>query len=635
MIKAILEKTGSFAAVSFIRHSLVIVIFSIIVLLLYTCVFSMPSDSIIIQDAAFGYDDSEWVQLNDVNLSENSAIMSKTAGAEAAATFSIPAEGEYTLWLKYYGNYARSDLALWKRAYTNETGYIDYFGSLVPAQMIVTVDSALPSAITQKGSHRYRWAKVGRYTLTAGRHILRLSKSKDSLGAVTMDHLLATTDGSYNPGRYEALPRQVSEYLGPFLIAILPVLVWFLIRSESEIDLKVCLLYSAILSLLLSVLWIDTDGGFWIWLSQKADFTLSTIYADGHSDAIHHRYVYPPPIAFMLILLRPLYEIIGAMDGIGVTVLLASKLIILPFVAATAVALYRLEGAKAAILWLFNSLVIFTVAANSLYFGLGLILTLLVWSVRGERHYISAALFGAGMAYLSVTTLLLPPFLLLLRRFSIKKSLIMASLALLPGILVLIPFRFIDPVGVNLRVMGAGVATWMSMHLGLRMGDIGITSLMYGALLAYLWVKKPAYDYLTVSGVFALTVLLYLNIGAPYFLAWAVAFQPLIIIWACRLRKETFYSLYVTALMVWGSFYSNTGGANERAGETGFFPFYIFYTWPFDVYAFLRTFYAKVDFFPPYELETMAHSISAGVSIVFFALILVSFHRRGEGLKND
>ncbi|MEK7678650.1 MAG: hypothetical protein AAB356_00515, partial [Deltaproteobacteria bacterium] len=144
-----------------------------------------------------------------------------------------------------------------------------------------------------------------------------------------------------------------------------------------------------------------------------------------------------------------------------------------------------------------------------------------------------------------------------------------------------------------------------------------------------------AFDYLSVTGVFALTVLLYLNIGAPYFLAWAVAFQPLIIIWACRLGKETFYSLYVTALMVWGSFFVNTGGANDRAGETGFFPFYVFYTWPFDAYAFLRTFYGKVDFFSQYDLEAMAHSISAGISLVLFALILVSFNRHGEKAGNE
>ncbi len=634
-MKTLIKKCGSISATPLVRHSLLLAIFFIVVWALYASLYSRPSGSIVIDDAAFGFDASEWVRLNDVNLSTNSAIMSRKAGAKAEASFDILTDGEYTLWLKYYGNYGQSDQALWKRAYTNERRYIDYFGSLVPAQMLAKIDGAPTAEITQKGSHRYRWARVGTYSFTSGTHTLNVSKAADSSGTVTMDHVLATTDKSYDPGRYEALPRQVSEYLGPLIIAILPVFVWFSVRKGRAMDYRVYLLYSVILSLALSVMWIDTDGGFWIWLSQKADFTLSTIYSDGYSDAIHHRYVYPPPIAFMLVLLRPLYELIGATDGIGVAVLLASKLIVLPFVAATAVVLYRLEGDRAAALWLLNSLVIFTVAANSLYFGLGLILTLLLWSVRGERHYLSAAFFGAGMAYLSVTTLLLPPFLLLLRRFSLKKSLIMISLAVLPGVLVLLPYRFIDPVGVNLRVMGAGVATWMSMHLGMRIGDIGITSLMYGALLAYLWVKKPAYDYLTVSGVFALTVLLYLNIGAPYFLAWAVAFQPLIIIWACRLGKETFYSLYVTALMVWGSFYANTGGANDRAGETGFFPFYIFYTWPFDVYAFLRSFYSKVDFFSQYELEAMAHSISTGVSLVLFALILVYFHRHGEDVRND
>lgn len=617
------------------RHSLLAAAIFILVGALYLGLYSRPSGALLIDDGVFSFDSSEWVSLEDVNLSSNRAIMSRKTGARALASFDIPLEGEYTLWLKYYGNYGPSDQALWKRAYTNELGYIDYFGSLEPSLMTVIVDSSPPVTFTQKGSHRYRWARIGTYSLTAGNHTLAVSKAVDGPGPVTMDHVIATSDPLYDPGRYEALPRQVSEYLGPALIAVLPIFVWLFVRDGRSMDYSVYLLYSIILSVVMSVLWIDTDGGFWIWLSQKADFTLSTIYTDGHSDALHHRYVYPPPIAVLLVMLRPLYELIGAMDGISVKVLIASKLIVLPFVAAIGVVLCRLEGQRAAALWLLNSLVIFTVAANSLYFGLGLILTLLVWAVRDERHYLSAALFGAGMAYLSVTTLLLPPFLLLLRRLPLKKAVVMALLAVLPAVIVLLPYRLIDPAGVNLRVMGAGIATWMSMHLGMRIGDVGMTSLMYGALLAYLWVKKPAFDYISVTAVFALTVLLYLNIGAPYFLAWAVAFQPLIIIWACRLGKETFYSLYVTALMVWGSFFVNTGGANDRAGETGFFPFYVFYTWPFDAYALLRTFYNKVDFFSQYELEAMAHSISAGISLVLFALILVSFGRYGEDAGNE
>lgn len=617
------------------RHSLLIAVVFFFVWALYSTVYSPPSGALFIDDAAFSFKDPEWVRFNDVNLSSNRAIMSRKAGAKALASFEVPIDGDYAIWLKYYGNYGPSDQALWKRAYTNEYGYIDFFGSLAPSQMKVLLDNAPPVTIEQKGSHRYRWARLGTFSLQAGTHSLTVSKAVDSSGSVTMDHLIATSDLSYDPGRFEALPRQVSEYLGPALIVALPLFIWLFMKDGRTTDYRVYLLYSIVLGAVMSVLWIDTDGGFWIWLTQKADFTLSTIYSDGHSDALHHRYVYPPPIAVMLVVLRPLYGLLGAMDGIGAASLIASKVIVLPFVAAIAIVLNRLEGHRAAALWLLNSLVIFTVAANSLYFGLGLILTLLVWAVRAKRHYLSAALFGTGMAYLSVMTLLLPPFLLLLRRLPAKKAVVMAMLAVLPGIIVLLPYRFLDPAGVNLRVMGAGVATWMSMHLGMRLGDVGVTSLMYGALLAYLWIKKPAYDYLTVSGVFALTVLLYLNIGAPYFLAWAVAFQPLVIIWACRLGKETFYSLYVTALMVWGSFYSNTGGANDRAGETGFFPFYIFYTWPFDIYAFLRQFYAKVDFFSQYELEAMAHSISAGVSLVLFALIIAYFHRHAEGVGND
>jgi len=380
------------------------------------------------------------------------------------------------------------------------------------------------------------------------------------------------------------------------------------------------LLYSIFLSSVLSVMWIDTDGAFWIWLTQSGDFNLSTIYSSG--EALHHRYVYPPPVAAMLIALRPVFALFGAMDGITPSALLVSKLAVIPFVAGTGALLYAIAGSGALLIWALNSFVIFTVAANSMYFGLAFIFTLALYFAKKERYLLSAFSLGLSLSYMSAAALLVPPFLILSRSLGdYKKSVLMAALAVLPSFLIFLPYSIIDPAHLNSRVMGAGIATWMNMHLGLRVGDVGLTTLLYAALLAFLWVRKPEFNSANIASSSAMASLIYLNVGAPYFLLWSVAFQPFIIAWAVEKGEEFFYSLYVTALMAWASFYMNTGGAGDRAGETGFFPNYVFYTWPFDVYTLIRRVYGRADYFPRPELSSLIHSASAGVSLILLFMM--------------
>lgn len=605
----------------------ILVLAALVSVLLTVYALSKPRGPSWIEAEDFKTEGWGWAYLEDVNFSKSRGLMSSEAGLVARAVFEAQESGRYAIWIKYFGNYSPgSDLGLWERAYTNSFRYLDLNRAIAPQTASVKVDNGPGIEFEQGGSHRYRWAKT-ELELLKGKHVISIEKAKDSAGSINFDGVLITEDLSYKPG--VALPRQASEIAAPLIIAAFPLLVWLLSRGGGGRP-AVYLWYSFLLSAALSVMWIDTDGGFWIWLTQSKEFTLSSIYTKG--DALHHRYVYPPPIALMLIALRPVFSLFGAMDGITPAALLLSKVIVIPFIVLTGVLLYRLEGVKALFLWALSPIVLFTAAANSMYFGLAFFLTLAVFYIKKERHYSGAFAFGLAMAYMSAAALLLPPFLLLLRRFHLRKAVILALFAVVPASLVLLPYQFIDPAGVNARVIGAGIATWISMHLGIRMGGLGVTTLMYGALLAYIWIKKPVFDHLTISAVFALSALIYLNIGAPYFLAWTVAFQPFIIILASRLKMEVFYSLYITALMVWGSFFINTGGADDRAGETGFFPFYTFYTWPFDAYAVAEKIYSKAHIFSRPDIEALTHSLSAGISLVLFFVIL-SRAFSGEGMK--
>ncbi|MFQ5464368.1 MAG: hypothetical protein ACE5EI_00420 [Thermodesulfobacteriota bacterium] len=611
---------------------------------LYLALYSLPEGVIRLEAEDFTTG-PDWVRLEDVNFSGSAGIMTMASGpgsVPATGAFTVAERGGYTIWLRYFGNYAASDLDLWNRAYTNNFSYIDYFGAARPQTLAVRVDGSPRVVTLQRGDHRYRWARVEAGPLDAGPHAITVWKEgpmgPPSGGGVTLDSVLITDDGGYSPGRLDMLPRQASEFFAPLLIVLFPLLVWYATRRGEGAGgegggggargrAAVYIFYSCILSLVLSVMWIDTDGGFWLWLTQNRAFTIGSIYTKG--EALHHRYVYPPPIAAMLIGLRPVFTLFGATGGITPLSLILGKLIVIPVAAAVGVVLYRLEGERAVLLWALNSVVLFTVAANSMYFGLAFMVALTLLLIKRGRHYPAALALGVGLAYMSAAMLLVPPFLLLFRNFGAGKAAAMAALVLVPGFLIFLPYSVVDPAGMNARVMGAGISTWMHMHLGLRLGGVGLTALLYGALLAGLWVMRPGFDYGSVSIVFALTALIYLHIGAPHFLAWTVAFQPAVIVSAARLRREVFYSLYVTALMVWASFFMNTGGAGDRAGETGFFPYYIFYTWPFDVYVFIKKFYGRIDLFKPVDLEALTHSLSAGVSAVLFVVLALELSRRG------
>lgn len=615
------------------RHGLYILLAVCVAAVAWLLFYRPPSGVVRVEAEDFSFAPGDWVFLEDVNFSGSRGIVTLKE-TRASARFEVPDEGNYFVWLRYFGNYADNDLELWRRAYTNNFSYIDYFGADEPQRMKVAVDSGDPVTVLQGGSHRYRWARVPAGGLAGGEHTVTVWKSGPAAppagGGVNVDTVIVTEDPAYTPGRPEALPRQVSEYFGPLLIALFPVLVWWLVRRRLDgSHTAVFLLYSVVLGAVLSVMWIDTDGGFWIWLTQNRDFTLGRIYTEG--DALHHRYVYPPPIAAMLIALRPVFTLFGAMDGITPASLVLSKLAVIPFVVATGLVLGRLEGPRAVLLWAFNSVVLFTVAANSMYFGLAFIITLVLYYVKSNRHYASALTLGLGLAYMSAVMLLVPPFLLLMRPLGVRKIVVMAALVLVPAFIVFLPYTFIDPAGMNMRVMSAGISTWMDMHLGLRIGGVGLTTLLYGTLLGWLWVRRPPFDYPALAVVFSLTALIYLHIGAPYFLAWTVAFQPAIIVSVARSRHEVFYSIYITALMVWGSFFLNTGGAGDRAGETGFFPYYVFYTWPFDVYAVAARLYPRITFFSKTDLEVLSHSISAGVSVVLGAIIVARLARGAGG----
>lgn len=652
-----------------------------------------PGNGIWVEGERFSYADGEWTGIYDINFSGSSGIMSVRQASSASAAFDVGEEGRYALWVKYFGNYARTDIGYWRSVYTNEYGYLDYSGAVAPMNMTLSLDDHKPAVFSQTGSHRYRWKKAGEFDLSKGAHTVRLWKTDAASGSINLDGVLVTRDLAYAPHWMEVLPRQASEYLSPLLIVSFPLLVWVYLRRtgrrgrnagcaagdeegtaaerargavlEEEAGKEggsdagrigkgglgkktrwiiswieglspggsPAVIYSVFLSSVLSVMWIDTDGAFWIWLTENPAFNPSTIYTYG--DALHHRYVYPPPVALLLIWLRPVFSLFGAMGGLNASSLLVSKLAVIPFAVGTALLLYRISGKTSVILWSMNSLVIFAAAANSMYFGLAFLLSLMLYFAKTERPLASALSLGAALAYMSAAALLVPPFLLLLRSAGgLRKAAIMAALALLPSVLVMLPYTFMDPVNLDHRVMGAGIATWMFMHLGVKAGNIGVTTLLYASLLAFLWIKKPRFDCENLSSSFAMASLIYLNIGAPQFLLWLSAFQPFIIIWAAKNREEVFYSLYVTAMMVWGSFHMNTGGAGDRAGETGFFPNYIFYTWPFDAYRLIRGFYAKIDYFQRADIETLTHSASAGISLVLL-MMMASKMWRGEGMAAD
>lgn len=586
------------------------------------------ADGITIEGESFALR-GPWVILGDVNFSGSRGIMTREESAEAEAAFDIEREGDYAILLRYFGNHGPADLELWKRAYTNTFGYIDYFGAKRPQALSISIDNRPAHTITQEGAHRYKTSRLIA-ALKEGRHTIAVKKAEGGGGA-NLDFITIRPDAPDTGLKIPSM-RQASAIFGPLLIAIFPIAA-FITAGRTSRRTWAYLAAGSALSIALSVMWIDTDGGFWIWLTQNSEFTFARIYSAG--DALHHRYVYPPPVAVMLIALRPVFSLFGALDGITPASLLLSKLAVMPFFAATGILLHRLEGSGALVLWALNPMNIFSVAANSMYFGLAFFLTLSVYLLRDERQYGAAFALGLALSYMSAAMLVVPPFLLLLRRFTVPKALIIALTVIIPGMLVLLPYKLIDPAGLNARVMGAGISTWMSMHLGLRLGGVGVTTLLYGVFLAYLWIKRPPLDYPALAAVFAFSGLIYLNIGAPYFLAWAVAFQPFVIIWAARLRQEAFYAIYASTLMVWGSFFMNTGGAGDRAGETGFFPYYIFYSWPFDVYEVLGFFYAKVNYFSQADLEALTHSISAGLSIVMLLMIATAFHRReGVGEKD-
>lgn len=615
-------------------HIIILAAISAVILSAYFLVYKKPANAIWLEAEYFRFDRSHWVVVEDVNFSYSRGIMTRNAGSEATAPFEVKKAGDYAVWMKYFGNYADTDVGYWKKVYTNQFGYIDYFGATRPPALKVSVDGGGEKTVEETGPHRYRWVRLGPIRIGPGGHTLRFSLADGSPGGANLDSVLITDDLGYAPGAREALPRQVSEHIGPLLIIGFPLLVWAFSIKGFKGEYQAYLLYGAAISMVFSILWIDTDGGFWIWLTQNPDFNLVNIYSSGHGEALHHRYVYQPPVAAMLIGLRYVFSAFGAMDGITPLSLLLSKLIVVPFFIGTGVLLNRLEGGMAALLWALNSLVIFTVAADSMYFGLGFLLTLALYLIRNKRHYLCSLALGGALAYMSATILLIPPFLILIRGLGWRRIACMLPLIAAPAFLIVLPYRIFDPAGVSIRMTAAGISAWMPMHLGVRLGAIGVTTLLYGALLAFLWVRRPALDYENLSAAFATASLIYLNIGAPHFLEWTVAFQPFIIIWARRLKHEVFYSIYVTALMVWGSFYMNTGGAGDRAGETGFFPYYIFYTWPFDIYRLVARFYPGIEYFSRADVEALSHSLSAGVSVIMALLIVSRFPVR-EGISGE
>ncbi|MEK7773558.1 MAG: hypothetical protein AAB307_04355, partial [Deltaproteobacteria bacterium] len=451
-------------------HLLILAAISSLVLAAYFLVYAKPGKAVWLEAEYFFFDRSHWVVIEDVNFSHSKGIMTRRPDSAAIASFEARRPGDYAIWLKYFGNYADTDVEYWKKVYTNRFGYIDYFGADEPATLTLQVDGLPEKTVVEKGSHRYRWAKFGPVRIEPGRHTLKFWKAGASPGAANVDSVLITDNLGYAPGAREMLPRQASEYLGPLLIIGFPLIVWAFSRKGIKGEYYVYLLYSIVISSALSILWIDTDGGFWIWLTQNMDFNLANIYSSGHGEALHHRYVYQPPVAMMLIGLRSVFSVFGAMDGITPLSLLLSKLIIFPFFIGTGALLYKLEGERAALLWAFNSLVIFTVAADSMYFGLGFLLTLTLYLVRKKRHYPAALALGGALAYMSTTVLLIPPFLLLLRGQGLRGITAMLPLVILPAFLLVLPYRIYDPSGVSIRMTAAGISAWMPMHLGVRLG---------------------------------------------------------------------------------------------------------------------------------------------------------------------
>ncbi len=589
---------------------------------LYTSIRSYiwREDLIWIEAEDFSFDDDGWVFMDDINFSGYRGIMSSSEQKRAYTDFTVPRTGTYTLWVRFFGNYSDIDPEKWRVYYTNTYGYIDYFGATAPLDMEVAVDGAALMKVRENGSHRYRWVRVGARRLAKGRHRIAVWKSGASKGAVTLDQVLLSIDPAYMPNRIEFIPRTVGGYLGPLVIAVFPLSVLFLAGRGNERSLLPYYIASGVTACMLSIMWIDTDGGFWIWLTQNKAFTLSTIYREG--DALHHRYVYPPLSALLFMSLRKVFELFGAMEGLTTRSILLGKLIILPFVFLTAHLLRRIAGVTAALLWLLNSIVIFAVAAHTMYFVLAFLFTLSLYFAKNFKNYLSALSLGLAGAFINVSMLVFPAYLLLLRRLGLKRMLLMALIFVLPGIIVLLPYRVLDPIGLNARVMAAGIATWMKMHMGIRVGDLGLTPLLLTALFVCIWLGSPSFDYLTISASFAAVSLIYLNVSAPYFLLWTVAFQPFIIVWAVKHGHERLYVLYATALIVWGSFFYNTGGALDKAGETGFYPYFNFYAWPFDVFKLLKSIYPGTKFFEPEDLEALSHSVAAGLSAVLCSIIV-------------
>lgn len=265
-----------------------------------------------------------------------------------------------------------------------------------------------------------------------------------------------------------------------------------LIRNPLIVFFIAILLYS-----ILSPIWMGPDGIFNLAASIKGASNPLAVYDEWLFGGPFF-YARGPFYSWLLLLAHPIFKFLGftaqsVWEGWAFnpfTYYLFKWLIKIPFILAGGYLFYRMYGLRAAVLWLFNPLIIWfiiLIGLNDIYPAFFLILG--IYFLKKNRLLPFIIAIGFGLLSKQTIILAFPAIILMLIFMQKRRSIIYLIALFLPHLIFTLPYRLYSSTCSKLL----SYVFWVRwpLHLGSISGIQNTNLILYACLLGLFIMRKP------------------------------------------------------------------------------------------------------------------------------------------------
>jgi len=347
---------------------------------------------------------------------------------------------------------------------------------------------------------------------------------------------------------------------------------------------------AAIVYVIIAPLWVDPDGAYWVYLAQVGatnPFKVYTEWSVSPAPPASFEYNFPPLFSWLILGCHQLFNLLSLTGPIitPVSIALFKLIVLTPFAFGTGILIYKLAGIKAALLWLFNPIVVWAVPVSGLCSDLlvAFFFALAAYFLVSRRLIHASVALSFALLSKQFVVFVLPFFFFSLFRLDWKRMVKCLVAFLVPQMLN-IPYILLDEKFLG-QSSSRGLEAFLPHHLGLVFGGtviehaISLNVFMFVIYVFLVLTRRPSFSLNNFMSWPLMFLLIWAGFNPMWVWKWVLMLLPLLLLFAMKTSKKWLYLAYsfvhVSFHIIWNAGYFDA----EIPGTTLFFGYRI-HNWP-------------------------------------------------------